>query len=278
MLEPWALAHSAWKKGLFRRVVEDRNLRSAACIHALCGQEAQGIRTLGFGAPIAVIPNGIDLEGTREAGSANAFPATYPEARGRRIILFLGRIHPKKGLPHLLDAWAELARKERSKIEGWLLVIAGPDQMGHTAGNQARARALGISNDVLFTGPLYGDAKRAVLAAASGFVLPSFSEGFSMAILEAMAWHIPVLVTRQCNLDVESLGAGFLAEPSAASVSEQLRRFLALGDKERRRMGERGRKVVEERYTWPTIARQMTQAYEWVLGGGQRPDCIEAAR
>lgn len=274
MLEPWALANSAWKKRLFRALVEDDNLRRAACLHALCEPEAAQFRRLGLVNPVAVVPNGVDLpDGT---ATPAAFLDQHPRARGRRLMLFLGRIHPKKGLPHLLDAWARVKR-DRPALREWLLVVAGPDQLGHSAEVARRAADLGLGDDVEFTGPLYGDLKESALAAAAAFVLPSFSEGFSVAVLEAMARRLPVLVTRQCNLDVEALGAGLLAEPDAGSVARQLDAFLALSETGRREMGERGRRAVEARYTWPRVARNLLDAYGFVLGHNARPAFVEAA-
>lgn len=275
MLEPWALANSGWKKRLFRFLVEDENLRRASCLHALCAPEAGNFRRLGLTNPVAVLPNGVDLARVPAPPRRSVFDGLHPVVAGRRLLLFLARIHPKKGLLHLLDAWAAVKAEGRLEPEGWLLVVAGPDQLGHAAEARARAGALGLEHDVVFTGPLQGEAKWAALAAAEGFVLPSFSEGFSVAVLEAMAFRLPVLLTRQCNLDVEALGAGLLCEPDAFSVATQLRVFLALGDGDRRSLGEKGRKAVEARYTWPTIARDMGEVYAWLLGSGRRPPCVE---
>jgi poly(glycerol-phosphate) alpha-glucosyltransferase len=274
MLEPWALANSAWKKRAFRWLVEEGNLRSSSCIHALCDQEARSIRALGFDNPIAVIPNGVGLPDISATRTRAEFDKLFPEVRGRRVMLFLGRVHPKKGLPHLLDAWVNVARDPLHEVDGWVLVVAGPDQLGHVAQVEARSRALGIERDVVFTGPLYGDAKHAALAASDALVLPSFSEGLPMAVLEAMAWQVPVLITRQCNVDVEALGAGLLAEPTATSVGGMLCRFFELSQEERQALGASGRKAVEQHFTWPTVARRMCQVYEWSLGGGLRPDCV----
>lgn len=274
MLEPWALARAAWKKRLFRVLIEDDNLRRAACLHALCEHEAAQLRSLGLSNPVAIVPNGVDLPDPD--ASATPFLETFPRARGRRLILFLGRLHPKKGLPHLVDAWARVMR-DRSAHRDWLLVVAGPDQLGHSAEIVQRVAERGIVDHVEFTGPLYGTLKESALAAASAFVLPSFSEGFSVAILEAMASRLPVLVTRQCNLDVEAFGAGFLAEPDVDSVARQLAAFLALSDDERRDMGSRGRREVEARYTWSRVAQDLLDTYRFVMGSDQRPAFVERA-
>ena len=276
MLEPWALANSAWKKRLFRFLIENRNLARATCLHALCNEEAANFRRLGLRNPVAVVPNGVTLEDVPAIPDRSALAKTYPELAGRRVLLFLGRLHPKKGLLHLVDAWHTL-RDDRA-LRDWVLLIAGPDQVGHAAEVDARIRSLGLGHEVRLVGPAYGEAKQAVLAAADGFVLPSFSEGFSMTVLEAMAWRLPVVISRQCNLDVEAPGAGLLCEPEAGSVAERLRGLASLPEDERRAMGARGRAEVERRYTWPIVAAQLVEVYRWLLSGGKRPDAVEAAR
>jgi poly(glycerol-phosphate) alpha-glucosyltransferase len=276
MLEPWALANSAWKKRAFRWLVEDRNLARARCLHALCAAEAANLRQLGLRNPIAVIPNAVDLAKIPSQPDRAAFAALHPELRGRRTVLFLGRVHPKKGLIHLLDAWHAL--RAEGGTRGWALVIAGPDQLGHAAEVARHASALGLEDEVLLVGPLYGTVKEAALAGAAGFVLPSFSEGFSMAVLEAMAWRLPVLISRPCNLDVEAPGAGLLCDPDRVSVAAQLRKLLGSSEAELRAMGERGRAEVARRYTWPLVAAQLLEVYRWLFREGGQPDTVEVLR
>ena len=276
MLQSWALANSAWKKRLFRFLVEDRNLSRARCLHALCEDEALSLRRLGLTNPVAVVPNGVALDEVPATPDRSALVRAHPELAGRRILLFLGRIHPKKGIPLLLDAWGRL--RDEGALGGWLLLVVGPDQVGHAAEIRARVSALRLEQEVRLWGPAYGEEKKAMLAAADAFVLPSYSEGFSMAVLEAMAWGLPALVSRPCNLDVEAPGAGLLCEPEEGSVAERLRALLSLSDDERRAMGSRGRAEVERRYTWPVVAAQFVQVYQWLLGGGAPPATVESAR
>jgi glycosyltransferase involved in cell wall biosynthesis len=272
MLEPWALKRSAWKKKLFWWLVEGDNLRHSACLHALNNAEAANFRQLGLRNPIAVVPNGVLLP--TKVPDLLDFERAFPAAVARPILLFLARIHPKKGLPSLLDAWAALAKEGLLK-DGWLLVIAGPDQLGHEIEMRERARLLGLEHNVLFTGPLRGDAKASAFSAARGFVLPSHSEGFSIAVLEAMSFGLPVVLTRQCNFDVAKLGAGWVCEPDSASLVRALRDFLESSDDARKEMGRKGRDVVRAEYTWDMAARKLLQVYAWVLGGGQRPASVE---
>jgi poly(glycerol-phosphate) alpha-glucosyltransferase len=273
MLEPWALARSAWKKRLFWWLVEGDNLARAACLHALNEAEAANFRRLGLRNPVAVVPNGVDLPA--EAPAPDELGRRFPLAAGRPVLLFLARLHPKKGLPALLDAWAALAA-ERAK-DGWLLVVAGPDQLGHEAEMRARSAALGLEHDVLFTGPLAGEVKAAAFAAADGFVLPSHSEGFSIAVLEAMSYGVPVVLTRQCNFDLSRLGAGWVCEPDGGSVRGALGSFLACSCAERQAMGRRGYEAVKAGYTWEMASRKLIDVYAWMLGSGPRPAWVELA-
>jgi glycosyltransferase involved in cell wall biosynthesis len=271
MLEPWALSRSSWKKRLFSAIVEDANLRSTACLHALCADEAANIRRLGWKRPIAVIPNGVCLEDAKLHLNDPDFDERFGIEAGKRVLLFLSRIHPKKGLSPLLHAWKAVERQS----SGWDLVIAGPDQLGHERDMRALVVKLGIERNVRFIGPIYGGEKRAALAAAAAFVLPSYSEGFSMAVLEALSWRVPAVVTRACNFDVSAFGGGWVTEPEAGPLSETLRDVLLSTPERLSAMGERGRAQVELKYTWPTVAAQLWNVYEWVRGAGDRPGCIE---
>lgn len=277
MLEPWALKNSRWKKRLAAWLFENQNLRTADCLHALCQPEADHIRYYGLKNPIAVIPNGVDFESHANPPSRAVLESRFPALRGRRWILFLSRIHPKKGLAHLLRAWAKVWKPESGnrKAEDWMLVIAGPDELGHEAEMKLACRELGLENCVTFTGPLHGEEKRAALAGSELFVLPSFSEGFSMAVMEAVAAGLPVMLTPQCNFpELAKAGGAVEVSPDADSCEAGLRQLLALSDSERQAMGQRGKVLVERSYTWSQVADKMFSVYQWLLKGGPKPECV----
>jgi poly(glycerol-phosphate) alpha-glucosyltransferase len=269
MLDPWAVRHHRWKKVVAGWVYENAHLRSAACLRALCQEEAEAMRQYGLKNPICVIPNGIDLP---EVIPDQPPPWKGQIEAGRRVVLFLGRIHPKKGLPNLLRAWKELKQENPKLSSEWAAAIAGWDQLGHAAELQAMARELGIERDVVFVGPRFGNEKAACLAHADAFVLPSFSEGLPMAVLEAWAYGLPVVMTPQCNIpEGFAADAAIRVEPEAHDIGRGLLELFQMADEKREEMGRRGTELVKKQFTWPTIARQMCEVYDWVLGGGNPP-------
>jgi glycosyltransferase involved in cell wall biosynthesis len=273
-LEPWAWRQSRWKKRLFGAFVERDNLARVACLHAATEQEASNLRDLGFRHPIAVVPNGVPPDAFLPLNGTPPFASMWDAAANRRLLLFMGRLHPKKGLLNLLDAWAMVAR-ERQR-EDWLLVVAGPDERGHLARLRRKVADLNLTRDVLFTGLLLGHPKRSALHAADAFVLPSFSEGFSVAVLEAMAAGAPIVLTEPCNFDVASLGAGVMAEPSSDSIAEGLRTIVSMSESERAAMGGRARAVVAARYTADRAARDLADVYAWLTGRAARPASVKS--
>ena len=245
MLEPWILARSRAKKQLAHWLFEDANFRSARLWRALTVREADQIRGLGLTAPVVVLPNGIEP-------AAFDFPVPRPlPQQDRRQILFLGRLHPKKGLPMLVAAWARLVTQARD----WELVIAGPDENGHRAEVEAQVRAAGLTDTVQFRGAVTGEAKRNCWREAEVFVLPSHSEGFPMAVLEACAAGLPVVATDACNFpELKAAEAGWECPATVEGVTAALGEAIVASDVERRQRGERGRRLVETRYAWPGIA------------------------
>ncbi|TWT72932.1 D-inositol 3-phosphate glycosyltransferase [Allorhodopirellula solitaria] len=270
MLDPWALRQGRWKKRVAGWWFGQRVLDQAGCLHALNESELQSMRAFGCRNPICVIPNGIDLP--ELDGALSVKPASWREQTAdRKVLLYIGRIHPKKGLENLLRAWAML---DRSLREAWVLPIVGWDQGGHEAELRELAETLGVSDSVLFLGPRFGDDKDRLLRAADGFVHTSFSEGLPMAILEAWAYQLPVVMTPQCNLPI-----GF-ARQAAISVTTDvdavrvgIEELMRMTDRGRESMGEAGRRLVEEEFSWPKIARETQSVYQWLLGG-DRPDCV----
>jgi len=278
MLDPWALHNSRWKKRLAGWIYQDSQLRRAACIHVVCEAEARAIRACGLRNPVCVIPNGVDLP--EEARNADSPPVSTlghwgqsPGGAGANVLLFLGRLHPKKGLPDLLRGW-KLGREHSKGLREWELVIAGWDQGGHREELERLCREQGIEG-VRFVGPQFGAEKAAAFQRAAAFILPSLSEGLPMAVLEAWSYRLPVVMTPECNLpEGFQAGAAMRVETEPGSIARGLTELVEMSDVQRREMGWRGRRLVEERFSWPKIARQMKSIYEWVLGGGPKPDCV----
>ena len=272
MLEPWALSNSARKKKLMRRVFQDRALANARVLHALCEAEREVMRALGLRAPIAVVPNGVSLSQFADLPAPAVFDRSFPAARDRRVLLFMARLHPKKGVLPLLQAWRQLA----PQFPDWLLVVAGPDEAGHRATLETAVQQFGLGQAVSFTGMLDGALKRAALARADAFVLPSLSEGFSIALLEAMACGLPVVLTPECHFpDAVSAGAALQAAPEPQSLEEQLRALLESSETQRRAMGARGRALVAQNYSWEKVAADLQNLYRWCLDAGPAPACVD---
>ena len=272
MLDPWALRNSGWKKRIAAWLFENAHLQGAACLHALCRSEALSIRRYGLGNPICVIPNGVDLP---QNGPTDPPPWRDRRGRDRKVMLYLGRLHPKKGLVNLLRAWASLHRGGLEGLAEWSLVVAGWDQGGHESALKTLAAKLNLQDHVVFIGPQFNEAKAATFCQADAFILPSFSEGLPVAILEAWAYGLPVLMTPQCNLpEGFEAGAAIAIDPEVESIAHGLEELFSMSDSERKGMGARGRALVQEKFYWPKIAAEMKAVYEWILGGGSPPSCV----
>jgi glycosyltransferase involved in cell wall biosynthesis len=267
MLEPWALANAKLKKDFAAVLFERANLAAADCIQ--CPEaEAQGIRTFGLKNPIAIIPNGVDLPDPKMRGVR---PAWLPDD-GRRTLLFLGRLHPKKGIRESLEAWARLRSQNPRLAARWRLVVVGWDDGGHAKGFVEHAQRLGLS-DVIFPGPVFGKEKEAVLAHADAFLLASHSEGLPMTVLEAWAHGLPVFMTRECNL-----AEGF-REGAAVEITmdpDGLARTLANGlcQANLQAMGTRGRALVAAHFSWSSIADDLLLVYKWLARKAPKPECV----
>jgi len=273
MLDSWALHNSVWKKQLAGWLYEKAHLRGAACLHALCVSEYESIRAYGLKNPVAVIPNGVDLPEILESVTLPDWFINLP--KDSKVLLFLGRIHPKKGLVNLLHAWAQVCALKLTSAESWQLVIAGWGQSEHLAELRHLTEELGIGNTVFFVGPQFDEQKIASLACANAFVLPSFSEGLPIAVLEAWSYRLPALITPQCNLPEGLIAeAAIEIEAETNSIIEGLIALLNLSDTDRYAMGQRGRKLVEECFTWPVVAAQMYGVYAWMLGQQSQPPCV----
>jgi len=331
MLEPWALNHKKWKKKLAWWLYQRRDLQGSALLHATAESESDQLHRLGLLPSLAVIPNGVAVpkapnveswmlndecniqthEAMAEYQVSYIQNTKFKTQNQTRTALFLSRIHPKKGLPLLLEAWAKV------KPDGWQLRIMGPDEGGHVVELKRMCQKLGLrcadaanvehrtSNiecrkeedddvmasyavgdnwarpavatlpDVEFSGPLEGDEKWAAFRDADLFILPTHSENFGIAVAEAMAAGLPVITTHGAPWELlEQENCGWWVPVSAEGIAAALDDATRRSPEELALMGARGRAVVAERFSWDRIAQEMIACYEWVLGGSVRPDCV----
>ncbi len=270
MADPWALRHKAWKKRVYTWLVEGQNLQQAACLHALSEPEVDHLHALAPRTPIALVPNGVDLAPFDHLPSRSMLEARHPELKGKFTLLFFGRLHKKKGLDLLGDAIATLGRSHPELH----LLIAGRDE-GARADLADRAGAAGLADRITWLGHVGGVEALQAWGAADAFILPSYSEGFSMAVLEALAARRPALITTACHFrELARLDAGIVVEPTAADVTHGLRQLLEQSPPERAAMAERGRALVESHYTWSRQASRLRDVYRWLIDGGTEPEAL----
>ena len=259
-LTPSALSHSRLKKKIMWLLGQRASTLAAACFHATGEEEYAAIRAFGLTAPVAIIPNGIDLPAL---GAAR----TTPPVGGQRTALYLGRIHPIKGLANLLTAWSRLAAQHPD----WDLRLVGPDEDNHLAALQAQVAAAAIPR-VSFAGPAYGPAKQAAYDAASLFILPSFSENFGMSAAEALATGVPVITTTGTPWrGLVDHGAGWWVAPDADGLTGALAQALPLPASALAGMGARGQDWMARDFSWEGIAAAMSAVYRWLAGRGDMP-------
>jgi glycosyltransferase involved in cell wall biosynthesis len=270
MAEPWALRHKRWKKRVYLALVETRNLRRASCLHALSRPEIGHLRKLAPWTPICFIPNGVDLAPFNDLPSRAELEAQCPELIGKFVLLFFSRVHVKKGLDMLAEALGQVS----PAFPQLHLVVAGTDD-GALSPFCDRMAELGLTRRMTFLGHVAGQRARQVWAAANAFILPSYSEGFSMAVLEAMACRLPCLITTSCHFpEAADAGAAVAVSPDSTAVTRGLLDLLERTDDERDRLGRNGRQLVEAHYTWERQAERLAAVYDWLSGGGVPPGAV----
>jgi len=271
MLDPWAVNNARWKKRIAGWLYEHANLQEAACLQVNTEKEYRAVRDYGLDTPVAIVPNGVQLPDEDPPSSP---PWTDQFSSDANVLLFLGRIHPKKGLRELLEAWARV-HKHHGGADDWVLAIIGWDDGGHQPDLEAYAQRAGLDASVFFLGPKFGADKEAAFHHADAFILPSYSEGLPMAVLEAWSYGLPVLKTSGCNLpEGFEEDAALQVAPAPDAISEGLSTLFAYTPQQREAMGRRGRALVERRFTWSSVAEQMYEVYRWVDGSANPPSCI----
>ena len=263
-LSDWGLRQKALKKRIYRLVLLDRMLQNVSMLHALTRAEKDLVVKLGYETPVVVAPNGIETAPFEALPAPAEFINRFPVLKGKRIILFLGRLHAKKGLDILARSFSTIAKR----FEDVVLLVVGPNKFG----TQEKMEAILSSEDLLgrtvFTGLLTGEDKLAAFSCADLFVLPSHSEGFANAVLEAMAARLPVVITKGCEFpEVSEHEAGLIVESDEGPITEAISLLLSNAVL-CKRMGQQGHKLVTKRYSWQATAAIMVNLYQALVAGG----------
>jgi len=276
LLQPARLKKSSLKKRVAAILADRAMLNQASCLHATAHDEADAFRLFGYRGPIAMIPNGITpaerIGADRAAMLEAALRRDFPETQGRRLLLFLSRIEPIKGVTTLARAWVECARQ----FPDWHLVVVGPDERSHVKAVSAILRDGGVLDRTTITGPLHGDRKTAAYLASEIFVLPTISENFGLVIGEALSHRLPVITTTGAPWPgIIEHGCGWWIAPTQSALVDTLREALSLPRTELAARGERGAAWIDAEYTWDAESRLLLQTYDWLLGRQPlRPDFV----
>lgn len=262
MLAPWAMAHKRWKKWPVWHLWQKRDLLRAKVIHATSDLEVEWIRRLGFTQNVVTVPLGTHLPPikAREALSPG----------DSHVLLFVGRIYPIKGLVNLLQAWGMLKSSGNSQVHKWMIRLVGPDQAGHVEELKKLAERLGISDSVIFTGPLFGEELAKEYRQADCFVLPSFTENFGGVVVDALSYGVPVIASTATPWSIlqQEPQSGWWVSNEPRKLADCLARIMEMTREERCQLGMNGRTRVEERYTWTTVAQKMSEVYDELLRMG----------
>ena len=293
MLEPWSLKQKWLKKRIARWLYQDRDLKCAAALHATAESEAEQFRKLGFKNPIIVSPNGVNVP-------KNFCRVEHVERVDKKRVLFVSRMHPKKGVMELVEAWGKLFKvmvqgegeEKVHGVNGWVcelvytvsgevereyeakvkkrileLEMSYQDADGtiHSPSSPSPLTSSSLSPNFTFTGALNDDEKWQAYGRADLFVLPTYSENFGIVVAEALWAGVPVITTKGTPWqELEERKCGWWIDTGVEPFVKALGEATAKSDAERHKMGERGRRLVEEKYTWDAVVKNMVAGYEGI--------------
>ena len=274
MLTPWAMNNKKWKKRLGWWLYQRKDLARAALLHATAESEVEDIRRMGLKNRVVVAPLGVNL---------NSRVERVERVDGKKVLLFVSRVQRKKGLLNLAKAWATLKLQTlNSKLQtsNWRVRIVGPDQEEHTQEVKAECERLGILDDWEFAGSKYGEELQGEYANADLFVLPTHSENFGSVVIESLAHGVPVITTKgtpwyelegYTNSKLQTLNSkqkcGWWIDVGVEPLVSALKDAMSLDNAQRCEMGERGRRLVEDKYTWDAVVKTMVKGYERIVRG-----------
>lgn len=263
-LKPWCMKQKRFKKMIAFHLYQKKDLQKASCVLATATMEADNMRALGISAPIAIIPNGIDV---------SEYPCRPLNSKNhiKKQIVFLSRIHEKKGIEFLIEAWEQLHRK----YSDWNVTIAGNGEVAYIAALKKMIEDKGLGSTIKIIPPVFGEDKRKLYSESSLFVLPTFSENFGMVIAEAMSCGVPVITTNGTPWqELNDLRLGWCINLSLDNLVKAISEAIALGVDTLFEMGQQCSRHIYDTYQYKEVALKNQMVYEWLVLGKNKPNFV----
>lgn len=270
-LSEFALKKSKLKKDIALSLFERKNLEKSSVLHATSEYEIEDFRRLGLKNPIAYIENGIGAEMVEMKGDGNQFIEKYNLPKEKKILLYLSRITPKKGLDMLLPAISEL----KEDFCDWILVIVGNDEFNYQKEVIEIIDNCNLRNKVFIIEPQYGNAKFDVFDASDFFILPSYSEGSPMVVVDALAYGLPVITTKSSSWkDLNEHQCGYWVDIEQTEIKKALQQMVNLSENELISYSKNAKELVREKYLWDEISKKTIEMYKWLISNENKPNFI----
>ena len=262
MLDPWSLSHKKWKKKLAWWLYQRMDVQNSICVFTTGELEAEHVRNLGITTYKSIIPNGIETDG---------YPCKTSIDGVKKQVLFLSRVHMQKGIEILIDSWKRVA----SDFSDWQLLVVGNGEEEYIHGLEKKVESLGLDDSVKILPPVFGDGKTAIYHQSALFCLPSFSESFGMVIAEAMSCGTPVITTTNCPWKIlNETNTGWCIDLSVDNLEKTLREAMRMDANVLYDMGQKASKLIFDNFGYRSVTRRTLQLYEWLLGGGEKPEFV----
>ena len=262
MLEPWSLSQKKWKKKLAWWLYQRNDVQKSVCVFTTAKMEADHISNLGITTSRAVIPNGIETD---------SYPCKTSVDVVKKQVLFLSRVHVKKGIEILFDAWKRI----HSEFADWQLLVVGNGEAEYIQSLENRVECLDLKECINIIPPVFGNDKIRLYQESALFCLPSYSENFGMVIAEAMSCGTPVITTTNCPWNIlNDTSTGWCIDLSVDNLERALREALSMNPTELYDMGQKASKLIYDNFDYRSVTRKTLRLYEWLLGGGEKPEFI----